>query len=66
MKKTFDEQLKDAKAEQLQRRIVRDAVFIVLGIFFLILSIFSAQKDKQKEIKKNKTTTISTTIKKTK
>ena len=66
MKKTFDEQLKDAKAEQLQRRIVRDAVFIVLGIFFLILSIFSAQKEKQKEIKKNKTTTISTTIKKTK
>ncbi len=66
MKKTFEEQVKEAKAERLQYRIVRDAVFIVLGIFFLILSIFSAQKDKEKEIKKNKTTTITTTIKKTK
>ena len=66
MKKTFEEQVKEAKAERLQYRIVRDAVFIVLGIFFLILSIYSAQKDKEKEIKKNKTTTITTTIKKTK
>ena len=65
--KKFDELAKEARIKKLQYRIVRDVVFIVLGIFFLVLSIFSAQKDKEKEQNNKKTTTkITTTIKKTK
>ena len=63
--KKFDEQLKEAKAERLQFRIVRDVVFILLGITFLALSIYSAQQDKDRKTKKTKTT-ITTTVKKTK
>ena len=65
--KKFEEQVKEAKRKRLESRIVRDIIFIILGLFFLILSIFSAQKEKNKETQKSKTTTtITTTIKKTK
>jgi len=65
--KKFEDQVKEAKAQKLQYRIVRDVIFIILGVVFLILSILTAQKDKDKEVKDNKNkTTITTTIKKTK
>ena len=63
---TFDKQVKEAKAQRLQYKIIRDVIFIILGLVFLALSIFTAQKDKEKENKKtNSKTTITTTIKKT-
>lgn len=61
--KTFEEQVKDAKAKKLQYRFIRDIIFIVLGIVFLSISIYNAKKDNEKNIKNKQ---ISTTIKKTK
>ena len=62
---TFDKQVKNAKEKQLQNRITRDVVFMLLGLTFLTISIFSTIKEKNDE--KNvteKTTKITTTIKK--
>ena len=39
---TFEKQLKDAKKKKLENRIIRDVVFIILGITFLIISFVSA------------------------
>ena len=57
---TFDEQVKKAKETKLQYRIIRDAIFIILGIIFLLISIFNAKPDK-KENKKTTTTKVITT-----
>lgn len=46
---TFDKQLKEAKTKQLESRIVRDIVFVILGAIFLLISIFSAYNEKTKE-----------------
>ena len=62
---TFDKQVKNAKEKQLQNRITRDVVFMLLGLTFLAISIFSTIKEKNNEKNvKEKTTKIATTIKK--
>lgn len=62
---TFDKQVKNAKEKQLQNRITRDIVFMLLGLTFLAISIFSTIKEKNNEKNvKEKTTKITTTIKK--
>lgn len=61
---TFDKQVKEAKVKQLQSRIIRDVIFIVLGITFLLISILisynnannsneSYNQNKTNETKKN-------------
>ena len=62
---TFDKQVEKAKEKQLQNRITRDVVFMLLGLTFLAISIFSTIKEKNNEKNvKEKTTKITTTIKK--
>lgn len=62
---TFDKQVKEAKEKQLQSRIVRDVVFLILGITFLAISIFSSIKENQdKKEAQNSKTTVTTTINK--
>ena len=62
---TFDKQVKNAKEKQLQNRITRDIVFMLLGLTFLAISIFFTIKEKNNEKNvKEKTTKITTTIKK--
>ena len=58
---TFEKQVKEAKEKQLTNRIIRDIVFIILGVFFLLISILVAYKDKNIE-KKNIKKTITTTV----
>lgn len=58
---TFDKQVQKAKEEKLKNRITRDIIFIVLGVIFLSISIYSAYKDNTnnksiKEKTKNTTT----------
>ena len=60
---TFDKQVKEAKQKQLESRITRDVVFILLGIIFLAISIFHTIKENKVEKKDNKTG-VTTTIKK--
>lgn len=50
---TFDKQVERAKEEKLKSRIIRDVVFIVLGITFLLISILMAYNDSKKEINKS-------------
>ena len=62
---TFDKQVKNAKEKQLQNRITRDVVFMLLGLTFLAISIFSTIKEKNNDKNvKEKTTKITTNIKK--
>ena len=49
---TFENQVKEAKEKQLESRIIRDIVFIILGVIFLIISILIAYKDKNIEKEK--------------
>lgn len=52
---TFEKRLKDAKKKKLENRIIRDVVFIILGITFLIISFVSAyNKNNEKENTNNK------------
>ena len=37
---TFDKQVEKAKEEKLKQRITRDIAFIILGITFLVISVF--------------------------
>ena len=60
---TFDKQVKNAKEKELQNRITRDVVFMLLGLTFL--SIFSTIKEKNNEKNVKETSTkITTNIKK--
>ena len=63
---TFEKQIEKAKEKKLQYRIIRDVTFIILGIIFLIVSIFMSINDKNNKKEKKTTTkkTITTTIKK--
>lgn len=62
---TFDKQVEKAKEEKLKYRATRDIIFIVLGITFLVISIFSSMNNKDTDKKiKNKEGKITTTIKK--
>lgn len=63
---TFENQVKKAKEEKLKNRIIRDLIFIILGVVFLTISIFSAIKDKEnnKEDVKKTTKKIITSINK--
>ena len=56
---TFDKQLKEANAKQLENRIIRDVVFLMLGLVFLGISIAFAIKDEKEkgELKNKKITT---------
>ena len=57
----FDKQVKEAKEKQLQYRIIRDVVFILLGLIFLAISIFLSIKEnnnENKQVKEKTTTTI--------
>ena len=49
----FDKQVKLAKDKKLQNRITRDIVFLILGLFFLTISIISTinKKNDEKNIK---------------
>ncbi len=60
----FEKQLEDAKKKQLANRIARDAIFIILGIIFLAISIFNSVKQSKKDNINKKTTTTAITIKK--
>lgn len=63
---TFEKQVEKAKEEKLKYRIIRDVVFIILGIVFLAISIFVSYKNKENNINKNDNepkTTITTTKK---
>lgn len=61
---TFDKQVEKAKEEKLKHRITRDVVFIVLGITFLIISVFISYNDSKsnnnKDNKENETTITTT------
>lgn len=46
---TFDKQVEKAKEEKLKYRVTRDVIFIILGITFLIISIFVSYSDSKKE-----------------
>lgn len=48
-KMTFDKQVEEAKKKKLQSRILRDLVFIILGIIFLAISIVVAVINKDDE-----------------
>ena len=50
---TFDKQVEKAKEEKLKSRIIRDVVFIVLGITFLLISILMSYNDSKKEDNKS-------------
>lgn len=58
---TFDKQLQEAKIKKLESRMLRDMIFIILGIIFLIISIFSSYNKKQNENKTNNDDKIVTT-----
>lgn len=51
---TFDKQVEEAKRKKLESRIIRDMVFIILGIIFLALSFLTAYKDKNNNKSDNK------------
>lgn len=54
---TFDKQVEKAKEEKLKYRIIRDIIFIFLGVVFLLISIFtSLNKDKKENNNTQKTT----------
>ena len=61
----FDKQVKLAKDKKLQNRITRDIVFLILGLFFLTISIISTinKKNDEKNIK-YETTKITTKVNK--
>ena len=65
---TFDKQVEKAKQEKLKYRIIKDVVFILLGIVFLAISIFVSFKSKEDDVDKNdnKTKTAITTVDKDK
>ncbi len=65
---TFDKQVEKAKQEKLKYRIIKDVVFILLGIVFLAISIFVSFKSKEDDVDKNdnKTKTAITTVEKDK
>lgn len=46
---TFDKQVEKAKVEKLKYRILRDTIFIILGVVFLIISIFMSFKENDKK-----------------
>ena len=58
----FEKQLEDAKKKQLANRIARDAIFIILGIIFLAISISNSVKQSKKDNINKKTTTTAITI----
>lgn len=60
---TFDKQVEKAKEEKLKHRITRDIVFIVLGITFLVISVFISYNDSKPNNNKENKTTITTTKK---
>lgn len=49
---TFEKQVKEAKNKQLENRLFRDIIFIILGITFLIISFVSAYKNNKIEEEK--------------
>ena len=49
---TFKKQVKEAKNKQLENRLFRDIIFIILGITFLIISFVSAYKNNKIEEEK--------------
>ena len=49
---TFEKQVEKAKEEKLKYRIIRDLIFIVLGITFLIISIVYQYNKDNKDNKK--------------
>ncbi len=61
---TFDKQVEKAKEEKLKQRITRDIAFIILGITFLVISVFISYNDSKqnnnKDNKENKTTITTT------
>lgn len=55
---TFDKQVEEAKKRKLESRIIRDMIFIILGIIFLALSFLAAYKDKNNNKSDNKEVSI--------
>lgn len=50
---TFDKQVKEAKRKRLENRIIRDVIFILLGITFLIISFvvaYNKENDKNNKV----------------
>lgn len=39
---TFNKQVEEAKKKKLENRIIRDLVFIILGVIFLVISFVVA------------------------
>lgn len=46
---TFEKQVEKAKEEKLKNRIIRDIIFITLGIVFFMISILMAYNNSKKE-----------------
>ena len=59
---TFDKQVKEAKSKQIESRIVRDAIFLILGVIFLLISIFSAANEKKNNNSNKENNTKQTTV----
>lgn len=59
---TFDKQVKEAKRKQIESRIVRDAIFLILGVIFLLISIFSAANEKKNNDINKENNTKQTTV----
>ena len=57
----YMETIEEAKRKKLESRMLKDMIFIILGIVFLIISIFSAYNKKQNETKTNNDDKITTT-----
>lgn len=63
---TFEKQVQKAKEEKLKYRIIRDILFIILGITFLTISIFMSFKEKEENTKNNNETKKISQIQKSK
>ena len=50
---TFDKQVEKAKEEKLKNRIIRDVVFVILGITFLVISIICSYNKEKNNTNKN-------------
>ena len=52
-KMKFDKQVEKAKEEKLKNRIIRDVVFVILGITFLVISIICSYNKEKNNTNEN-------------
>ena len=59
----FDEQVKEAKSQRYENKIIRDVILIVLGILFLIITFITSYNNDKNDV--NNKVTINQGTKKT-